>query len=670
MNEKYPLALPVSTVLAGQYIIQDVLGQGGFGITYKALDRMSGREVAVKEYFPEAMATRLHGNTNVTSYSGDRGENFVYGMQCFMKEAETLAQFIGNENIVRIYSYFEEYGTAYFVMDYIEGTSLNEYVKQRGGKVSFEEASDILVPIMDALGAVHQKGIVHRDVSPDNIYITNDGKVKLIDFGAARQSLGDKSQSLDIILKHGFAPKEQYMRRGKQGPFTDIYALGATFYYILTGRRPPDALERMDEDELIPLSTLGVKLSKAAEDAILMALNVQPEERFQSMGAFKNAMLAVRTEAIERASENVDKKANVRNAGNKPKTNGKAGKKELIIGGIVAIIVLAVVVMVIKNKPTEVVEETPVATVANGSPIIEGNNINNIIIGNAIDVNADKAGTVYADPNNSGTLLCSISKVGDTYYAVDGSNRAVTFNVNGGAVSNVTAIPEISGIEGVCRLLVSEGYYFVCDGDSVWSVNRINGSSKKSQISSLGWGEYTFTETGKFCYLDWDGHTGYVSLYCTPADNISGNPTKYEIEEKFSGSTENQIICGSGDKVYVYLSAVYLDHLESEEKDLNKLFEFDLSGGEIKLIGETVLPTEFGRTTFSCDGENVFYDSIVDESTKLSQIGILNTKTGETTILDETTKTVWEFVVYPNNKGTISYSVGTGSISDQIITVP
>lgn len=292
MNEKYPLALNEGTVLAGQYIIEKVLGQGGFGITYQARDHKSGQKVAVKEFFPDSMATRTQATT-VMPFSGERGESYEYGKACFLQEAETLAEFIGNENIVRIHSYFEENGTAYFVMDFIEGMSFDNVIKQRGGKVSVEEAINTLVPIMDALGAVHSKGIIHRDVTPDNIYITNSGVVKLLDFGAARYSLGDKSRSLDVVLKHGFAPKEQYTRRGKQGPFTDIYAMGASFYYAITGKRPPDSVERMDEDELVPPSSLGVKISAQVEDAILKALNVQPQDRFQSMAEFKAALLGM-----------------------------------------------------------------------------------------------------------------------------------------------------------------------------------------------------------------------------------------------------------------------------------------------------------------------------------------------------------------------------------------
>lgn len=292
MSDRFPLALPEGTVLAGQYIVDKVLGQGGFGITYAATDHKTGAKVAVKEFFPDAMATRT-GQTTVVPFTGERGDSYAYGKTCFLQEAETLAQFIGSENIVRIHSYFEENGTAYFVMDFVEGTSFDEYLRQHGGKVSFEEAARILIPVMDALSIVHSRGIVHRDVTPDNIYITKEGGVKLLDFGAARYSLGDKSRSLDIVLKHGFAPKEQYARRGKQGPFTDVYSLGATFYFALTGKRPPDSIERMDEDDLVPPSALGVQIDKAAEDAILLALSVQPAERFQSMAAFKDAMLNV-----------------------------------------------------------------------------------------------------------------------------------------------------------------------------------------------------------------------------------------------------------------------------------------------------------------------------------------------------------------------------------------
>ena len=281
---KYPIALRAGSILNGRYIVGRVLGQGGFGITYLAQDYQTKGLVAIKEYLPTEFAGRTTGTYAVQVYSGDRRENFEYGKEQFLAEAKTLAEFIGNDHIVRIYSYFEEYGTAYLAMEYIDGESLDKYMRRFGGRLTVELANELLIPVMEALDWVHSKGIVHRDIAPDNIIVTKDGRAKLIDFGAARYSTGEKSKSLDVILKHGFAPKEQYIRRGRQGPFTDVYAMAATYYYAITGKIPPDAIERMDEDELIPPTTLGVKMSKTAEDALLKGLEVSASERYQRMG--------------------------------------------------------------------------------------------------------------------------------------------------------------------------------------------------------------------------------------------------------------------------------------------------------------------------------------------------------------------------------------------------
>ena len=175
-------------------------------------------------------------------------------------------------------------------MDSKRNTPLDSYMRQFGGRLGVREAKHLLLPLMDALAEVHDRGIVHRDIAPDNILITGDGTAKLIDFGAARYSTGEKSRSLDVILKHGFAPYEQYMRRGRQGPWTDVYAMGATFYYAVTGKVPPEAVERMQEDILIPPGTLGVKIDAATEDALLKALEVNASDRFQNMRDFCEAM--------------------------------------------------------------------------------------------------------------------------------------------------------------------------------------------------------------------------------------------------------------------------------------------------------------------------------------------------------------------------------------------
>lgn len=290
-RDKYPHALPYGTVLGGRYITGHVLGQGGFGITYIAQDHRTKELVAIKEFFPDTMVTR-NATHSAVPYSQRHREDFEYGKATFLEEAKTLSQFNGHPNIVGVKSYFEENGTAYFAMEYVEGVNLQSYVNSHGGRLTWQEAESILLPVMDALGAVHAKGIIHRDIKPDNLCINSAGQLKLLDFGSARYSMGEKSRSLDVVLTPGFAPKEQYSRHGRQGAYTDVYALAATMYYAITGRKPPDSIDRTDEDELIPPTTLGVRISDAQEDALLKGLAVSPIDRYQTMGEFRAAIKA------------------------------------------------------------------------------------------------------------------------------------------------------------------------------------------------------------------------------------------------------------------------------------------------------------------------------------------------------------------------------------------
>ena len=288
---KYRIALPPGTPLAKRYVLGRVLGQGGFGMTYVALDSQTRARVAIKEYLPKEFVSREADGTSLLLDSSEQREDFEYGKQQFLAEARTLAEFVGGEHIVSIHGYFEENGTAYFAMEYLEGRNLKQYMEDHGGPLPVHEANRILLPVMEALDWIHSKGIVHRDISPDNIVIKKDGAAKLIDFGAARQSTGEKSKSLDVVLKHGFAPMEQYSRRGRQGPFTDVYAMAATYYYAITGKVPPDAVDRMSEDELILPSALGVKIRKSTEQVLLKALAVNAPERYQRMSEFYSALL-------------------------------------------------------------------------------------------------------------------------------------------------------------------------------------------------------------------------------------------------------------------------------------------------------------------------------------------------------------------------------------------
>ena len=287
-EKKFPVALRAGTVLNGRYIVGRVLGQGGFGITYLAWDTKLEAKVAVKEFMPNEIATRI--GTTVSVAVESRTEDFTYGAERFQEEAHTLAKFMGQPNIAGVTDYFDENDTSYFVMDYIEGISFKTYIANHGGKVSVDDALNVMIPVLRALTAVHKEGFIHRDVTPDNIYITKDGMVKLLDFGSARYSIGDKSKSLDVILKVGYAPKEQYIRRSRQGPYTDVYSCAACFYAALTGFLPPESLERMDHDTLVPVSQCGVDIPEYLDKAILKGLAVQPEDRFQSAQEFLDAI--------------------------------------------------------------------------------------------------------------------------------------------------------------------------------------------------------------------------------------------------------------------------------------------------------------------------------------------------------------------------------------------
>lgn len=285
-----PLHLRPGTVLAGKYLVGRVLGHGGFGITYLACDINLGTKLAIKEYFPQGMATRSMGDTNISIYSGNTKQSFEYGLEKFIDEARTLAKFDGVDEIVAVKDFFKENGTAYLVMSYVEGITLKAYTEQNGGRLPLEVVLNIMLPIMLALEQVHNAGILHRDISPDNIFITKNFNAKLLDFGAARYAIGEHSKSLSVLLKPGYAPEEQYRTRGNQGPWTDVYAVGATIYKALTGQTPPEALDRLENDTIRRPSELGVYIDRRIEDALMQALSVRAVGRYQNIRAFYNAI--------------------------------------------------------------------------------------------------------------------------------------------------------------------------------------------------------------------------------------------------------------------------------------------------------------------------------------------------------------------------------------------
>lgn len=284
------------SVLKQRYIVGRVLGFGGFGVTYVGRDYVMDRKVAIKEYLPSEFATRMPTQQKVTVYSGDREEQFKEGLLKTMDEAKRLAKFDSVPGVVQIYDCFEANGTSYIVMEYLDGISLKEYLETRG-RMTVEQALKVILQIAAAMEQVHKTGILHRDIAPDNIYVLNpdepdDLKVKLLDFGAARYATTIHSKSLSVIIKPGYAPEEQYRSRGDQGAWTDVYALAATLYKMLTGETPEDAMERQVKDEVKKPSKMGVKLSKPMETALMNALNVKIQDRTQTMKDFSQELMA------------------------------------------------------------------------------------------------------------------------------------------------------------------------------------------------------------------------------------------------------------------------------------------------------------------------------------------------------------------------------------------
>jgi serine/threonine protein kinase len=285
-----PLYLPPRTVLHEQYVVGRVLGHGGFGITYLGWDLNLARRIAIKEYLPGGVAARASGDPRVTAFTGSAKQDFEYGLEKFLEEARTVAKFQNHPGIVAVTNFFRENGTAYLVMEYLNGITLDAYLGRQGGKVAPDAAVRIMMPVMDALREVHAAGVLHRDISPDNVYLCENGQVKLLDFGAARYAFSQHSRNLSVILKEGYAPEEQYRSKGIQGPWTDVYAVAATLYRSIAGTVPQPALDRMDTDDLAPPSTLGIEIAPVAEAALAKALAIRAADRFQSIEDFQSAL--------------------------------------------------------------------------------------------------------------------------------------------------------------------------------------------------------------------------------------------------------------------------------------------------------------------------------------------------------------------------------------------
>ncbi len=511
-----PLFLPPRTILEGKYLIGRVLGQGGFGITYLAWDANLNIKLAIKEFFPQDLASRAAGHSQVSAYTGSLGSQYEYGLDKFLKEAQTLAQFEGHPNIVSVRDFFKANGTAYFVMSYVEGITLKDHLANSGGRLPIDQARGIIMPVLDALKEVHKVNVLHRDISPDNIFINHKGQVVLIDFGAARQAIGEKGRSLSIILKPGYAPEEQYRTKGEQGAWTDIYAVGATLYHLVTGQQPPEALERLVNDTMQAPSELGAALSENEELALTKALAVRAGDRFQAVEEFQAALIG------DPASYTVTAPAPSTHAPSAGKRVPVAGKKRSggLLIGLAAVIIVGVAVYALwangilnewltafNKQPSEDAEvlvaepepepepEPKVIPVVNSV----GNTVGNLVNGGLAAIQGD---WIYFRSNQGGSLykgnLASgggasmvgtdsvwfINVSGDwIYYSNrDDNNRIYKIKTDG---SERTAITDSSAW---FTTLVGDWIYYV-DGDDNYRLYKINvnGSSRTKLGDDSAW---------------------------------------------------------------------------------------------------------------------------------------------------------------------------------------
>ncbi len=296
-NDKFyndKICLRVGTVLNKRYHVGLAVSRGGFGIVYKAYDVKLNRVIAIKEYYPSNSGNRNQDEGTIVSYSGGFKAQYEKGLVRFIEEAELLAKFNHLDGITKIFDIFEGNNTAYIVMELIEGETLLSLLK-REGNISFERLAEIVLPVIEVLEEVHKENIIHRDISPDNIFLTNNNKVKLIDFGAARHAATGYSKSLTDIVKPGYAPLEQYSATKKQGPWTDVYALCATMYRALSGKIIQPSIDRAHIDKVDDIIKVkGVFVSEEENIAIMNGLVVDEEQRpFRTITEFKNVLLGI-----------------------------------------------------------------------------------------------------------------------------------------------------------------------------------------------------------------------------------------------------------------------------------------------------------------------------------------------------------------------------------------
>ena len=359
-------ALPPETILYGKYLVGRVLGQGGFGITYVGWDLALERKVAIKEYYPSGQVSRVPGERTLTWYTNANAQQAKQsGMEMFLKEARKMARVDEIPGVVRVRDLFRENDTAYIVMDFVEGETLKAQLK-RTGPLSWDRAKEVFLPAIRIMEQVHQAGLVHRDLSPDNLMLTPKGTVKILDLGAAKDLSINTGASSMQVAKDGFSPLEQYTKKGGSGPWTDVYAMAATIYYALTGILPPNAVDRMEEDTLSFDYPAFASLPEQAIKALKNALALTAQKRTQSMAELEEGLFGEgKVEPEAKQKPKPEPKPEPRP---EPKPEPKSGKrKNWIQAAVIAVIAVCVAVGVYTKQAETAPKVQQPATFAAGN---------------------------------------------------------------------------------------------------------------------------------------------------------------------------------------------------------------------------------------------------------------------------------------------------------------
>ena len=454
-------ALPMGTILAGKYLVGRVLGQGGFGITYVGWDIALERKVAIKEYYPSGQVSRNPGSRGLTWYTSVQSQQAKRnGMEMFLKEARKMSKLDDIPNVVRVRELFQENETAYIVMDFVEGETLKARL-EKTGPLTWAQAKNIFLPAIQAMEQVHQAGLVHRDISPDNLMLTPDGKVKILDLGAAKDLSANNGASSMQVAKGGFSPFEQYTQRGSSGPWTDVYAMAATVYYTLTGKLPPVATDRVVEDT-ISWDEPGLKvLSAQALEALQKAMVISAKNRMQSMeelekGLYSTAVEPAPTPApqpvqearpepqpeqeAKPAPQPTPEPAPQAQSEPKPKAGEKSGKKLWIAAAaVIAVVLCGALVWANAGKPAD---DTDTAAFAATTPTTVP----------TVAATAAPSTEMPVSIPSPATLQSLAEEYGRKKVVAAGDHFAVGIKPDGSCIAAGNPKPYVSSWTGMCSL--------------------------------------------------------------------------------------------------------------------------------------------------------------------------------------------------------------------------